>query len=216
MDNIAEDYLRFDREVVAAAIAEDGGMPTEVAEVETIKADGRRFNKGHIEGRSAIPHKIFKAEDYNDDTLWNDRDFPTALKVYKKESPIHRVIAYLKAQGYSGVEIAEQVGLNRNTVYRILSLPWVKECILETIKEFGRDAVAETLSSSALDNIQFLVDIRNDDKVQTRDRITAAKELLDRTFGKPNQPITHREETDPSNLSDKQLAEIINKGGRGN
>lgn len=133
-------------------------------------------------------------------------------KNYKREKYEHRIIAYLKAQGHSNTEIAAITGYSRTTLYQIFQLPWVKEVVWEEINRNGRDAVQEVLQSSAIDSVNFLIETRDDSKAQRRDRITAAKELLDRTYGKPNQPITHRDEVDLSSLSDSDLQKILAGG----
>jgi lambda repressor-like predicted transcriptional regulator len=138
------------------------------------------------------------------------------LPRYRTEKWEHRIIAFLRAQGHSGAEIAKITGYASGSIYQILQLPWVKDVIAEEIARSGREGVQTMLQVEAKENVEFLVTIRNDTKQQTRDRITAAKELLDRTYGKPNQPITHREEVDPTSLTDAEIVNLIHAGGRSN
>jgi hypothetical protein len=215
------DYLNFPREEVEAAVAEDGGMPEDVVdlgeEVHVPLVDGRgahlRGKRGR--GRPKLPMKEFVPSPQNRH-LFNEQDWKGPIERYKTEKYEHRIIAYLKAQGYNNIEIAERTGYSYGSVCAITKLPWVKEVVLETIREKGEAGVQDVLRSSALDSVLFLVETRDNDKAQTRDRISAADKLLDRFYGKPNQPITHKEEVDLSKLSDTDLAEIALKGTRVN
>lgn len=213
MDKQATDYLNFDREEVEKAIAEDGGVPDDVLVMED--APVRRNAQGmHMIGRGGPGRREIPQ------ALFNEQDWPAAIARRKQEKYEHRIIAFYRAQGFSGVEIAAKMGCSPGTVYQILKLPWVKQAILEVINEEGRDAVQETLRATSLDTIHFFIEARDDQKAQLRDRISAGKELLDRLYGKASQPIIHREETDLDKLSDQQLAEIVSKastaGSRGN
>jgi hypothetical protein len=207
------DYLNFEREKIAEEVERDGGVP-EVTELEGKK---RVYRGGP--GRNKIPEKQFTGLDPSG-ALFNEVEWPAAISSRKHEKYQDRLIAYLHASGMNGRAIAAKLGISASTVYITLALPWVKEAVKQTLQEGGRDAVKEVLQTSAFDTVMFLIDVRNDDKAQTRDRITASKELLDRTYGKPNQPITHREESDLTKLSDEELAKVVNeatsKGNRSN
>jgi len=135
---------------------------------------------------------------------------------YQNEKWEHRIIAYLKAQGYSGKEISERTGYSYGGVLQILQLPWVKAVIMEEVTQAGKDAVKQVLEATTLDNVYFLMETRDNEQCARRDRITAAKELLDRSLGKANQPITHLQGRDLDALTDKELAILVNKGGRAN
>jgi len=133
--------------------------------------------------------------------------------VRKQEKNSDRIIGMLHAQGYSGVQIADHLQISKATVYNVLQLPWVRELVREEIAKYGVDAVHQQLSASLLDNIGFLQDTVHNADVQTRDRIAAAKELIDRTLGKAQQTITHKQDMDLEKLSDEALMEIATRGG---
>lgn len=133
--------------------------------------------------------------------------------VRKQEKNSDRIIGMLHAQGYSGVQIADHLQISKATVYNVLQLPWVRELVREEIAKYGVDAVHQQLSASLLDNIGFLQDTVHNSDVQTRDRIAAAKELIDRTLGKAQQTITHKQDMDLEKLSDEALMEIATRGG---
>lgn len=142
---------------------------------------------------------------------WGGRDeLPEWFgKNYKQEKYEHRLMAFMKAQGMSNVEISQRSGYSYGAVCQIMHLPWVVAVITEEIARSGRDAVQEVLQSTAMDTVQFLIRARDDEKAQMRDRITCGKELLDRIYGKPNQPITHKEAVDLDSLTNEQLGQII-------
>jgi hypothetical protein len=212
------EYLNFQREV-QEAIAEDGGVPEAVASVEILETEKpSKFGNlpGPGPGRRKVPDKKYVPGSFKDNELFNEVDLPPSWYRYKSEKYEHRLIAYMKVRGMNGVQIAEELGISKITVYTVLKQPWVRELILSSLKDAGRDGIQELLHGTAIDNFQFLIDVRDNDKAQTRDRIAAANALLDRTYGKPNQPVTHREEVDLTKLSDEELAKVVCAGGRGN
>jgi lambda repressor-like predicted transcriptional regulator len=216
----------YSSEELLAAISEEGGMPegeiVDVAQCEATagpKVDRRKFNRPVCSAGNLKPNKPYVAGGVSGDSaaLWNEHDIPREFAPrYRTEKWEHRIIAFLRAQGHSGAEIAKITGYASGSIYQILQLPWVKDVIAEEIARSGREGVQTMLQVEAKENVEFLVTIRNDTKQQTRDRITAAKELLDRTYGKPNQPITHREEVDPTSLTDAEIVNLIHAGGRSN
>jgi hypothetical protein len=178
----------------------------------TPKVDGRGAHLQGLGGPGCKPRpwKEYSATGDQASAELHNTEIPKAYaKIEKYE---HRVVAFLKVQGYSGVEIAEITGYTKNTIYGVLKLPWVRALIIEEIKNAGRDAAHELLHASALDTISFLIDTVQDDKVQRRDRIAAAKEHLNRVYGMPNQPITYQEKVDLDTLTDEALAKIAFRG----
>jgi hypothetical protein len=143
--------------------------------------------------------------------LVNQRPVRTEYKL-KREKWEHRCIALLKAQGFSNKEISEQTGYTPVSVSNILRQPWIRDLIMQEIKLAGRDAVQELLHASTYDSVTTLIEIRDNPDNSARDRMGASVNLLNRTYGMPNQPITHNEGVKLENLSDEELAKIVNKG----
>ena len=170
-------------------------------------------------GRKKVPIVEFMPNGDEDTAaqrpLFNNRQTTqlSSTVVRKQEKNSDRIIGMLHAQGYSGVAIADHLQISKATVYTVLRLPWVRELVREEIAKYGVDAVHQQLSASLMDNISFLQDTVNNADVQTRDRISAAKELIDRTLGKSQQTITHKQDLDLEKLSDEALMEIATRGG---
>lgn len=139
--------------------------------------------------------------------LFNGRDPQYVLQA---ERPVHRAIVFLAAQGLSYVEIAQQLGMSAPAVGYIVKQPWAEEEILKQIHSNGGDAVATVLSQQALPSVMKLIELRDSEEVQKEVQRKAANDLLDRIFGKPNQPVTHRQE-DLAEMTDAELQAIVAK-----
>lgn len=143
----------------------------------------------------------------NPDSLHGTRMPHYALKREKFE---HRMVIFLKAQGLSNKEIAEKTGYTPVSVSNIVRQPWAQQRILEEMNSAGRDQVQTMLQGAAVDAVQRLISEMDNPEARASERIQAADKLLDRLYGKPNQPITQR--TDLQNLSDDDLAKIVSSG----
>lgn len=144
--------------------------------------------------------------------LYNTQPPNAGTRFYKKERWEHRLIAYLKAQGLSNKEIAERVNYSLTAVSQILQLPWVVSLIETEVRSNGQAAVQKMLSATVVDNINTYLEIRDNALARPADRIAAADRLMDRFFGKPNQPITTTASVDVKTLTDEELAHLINQG----
>ncbi len=130
--------------------------------------------------------------------------------VLQSERAVHRAICFLAAQGLSYVEIAQQLGVSGTTVGYVVKQDWAEKEILDIIHKNGGDAVATVLSQQALPSVLKLVELRDSEEVAAEVQRKAANDLLDRIFGRPNQPVTHRQE-DLEQMSDAELQAIIAK-----
>lgn len=138
------------------------------------------------------------------DSLYNARD---PYYEIKHEKPEHRSIIFLKASGLPNCEIATKLGLSPVTVSNVVRQPWAQARILAEIHRAGRDEVATLLGTGA-DAILRLQAEMDNENARPSERIQAADKLLDRIFGKPNQPYTKRTEIRLDELSDEELAKI--------
>lgn len=129
----------------------------------------------------------------------------------KREKPEHRLIIYLKCNGFTNREISNKTGYHICTVNNICKQPWARAIILAEITKAGRDQVETVLQGEALESVLKLVDIRDSEKAPVETQRKAANDLLDRIYGKPNQPVSHAS-VDPKTLSDAQLIEIARRG----
>lgn len=105
------------------------------------------------------------------------------------EKPEHRIILWLKAQGYSAKEIEKATGFSYGHVRTIIAQPWFRERIGQIINEIGRDAVKAKLQGEVLPSIELLTSVRDNEKARHADRIAASRELLDRFLGKPTVKV---------------------------
>ncbi len=130
--------------------------------------------------------------------------------VLQSERPVHRAIVFLAAQGLSYIEIAQQLGITPTTVQYVTKQDWAEKEILDIIHKNGGDAVATVLSQQALPSVLKLIELRDNEKVAAEIQRKSANDLLDRIFGKPNQPVTHRQE-DLDEMTDAELTAIVAK-----
>jgi hypothetical protein len=100
-------------------------------------------------------------------------------------------------------------------VSNIVRQPWARKRIVEIIRESGQDAVHQLLVGEAYDSIMRLVTERDNPVARPSERITAADKLLDRIFGKPNQPINHTINGKLEQLSDEELEQIVRRNSGG-
>lgn len=205
----ADDVLRM--------ISEDEGEEF----AQALKADGRGQHGNDFWNQKKDREAVYKAgEEPGAQPLFHgylETDLPKNFAVkHKSEKFEHRIVAYLKAQGHTNKKIAELTGYRPEYIGQLLRLPWVAEVISDEIKRSGRDAVQEVIQAATSDAVGLLSDTIRNEKAGLRERLSAANAILDRAFGKPNQPITHREEIDPTKLSDAELAKLATAGGRAN
>ena len=129
----------------------------------------------------------------------------------QREKAYHRMVAFLKAQGMSNVEVAERVGVTPVTVAYVSKQPFVAQMIVDEIAKAGRPEVEVILQGAALDSVNKLIEIRDSEQASPDVQRKAANDLLDRVFGKPNQPISHSQ-VEANSLSDAELAKCIASG----
>ena len=127
----------------------------------------------------------------------------------KHEKYEHRAIIYLKGQGHSNIEISRITGMSPVAVSNILRQPWAQEELLSIMREQGRDGIFNLIQGAALDAVNRLVIEMDNEKARPAERISAARELLDRRFGRAAQPIVHSVDQQMDKLSDEELERIV-------
>lgn len=139
---------------------------------------------------------------------------PEPKRLLKKERYEHRMMCYLKAEGKSAKEISLIMDVAEPTVHTVLKQPWAQAQILELIDKAGRSRVDTLLQGAGIGALQrLIVEMDNEASGTANSRITAADKILDRLFGKPNQPYSEHQEVDLDSLSDEDLAKIVTSGG---
>lgn len=133
--------------------------------------------------------------------------------VLQQEKFEHRIIAHLKAEGRTNTEIAEMTGLSLTTINYIVKQPWVEPLVLEIIHKKGGDKVEIFLNELVMPALETFKETLDDPTASKRDKITVANSILDRKYGKPNQPmsVVHSKQ-DPSQLTDDELRDIAKRG----
>lgn len=128
-----------------------------------------------------------------------------------REKPEHRIMVYLKAQGYTNREIAKATGYTESWISQITRQPWFKERLSIEMREAGLDPIKRFLSGEALPSLETLAEIRDDDLAPAAARVAATNAILDRAFGKPTQHIESKSTVDVTNArvtADRLEAEL--------
>lgn len=153
---------------------------------------------------SSRPEELVIGEDIPD-----LHGFKESCQPAKQEKHEHRIIALLKASGYTNSEIALQTGFKPSTISYIVKTPWAKQFIMEEIHRRGGAQVQEFMARHAMGAAEVLVDgFEMEDMEARRDRVAAADKLLDRVFGRPTQTVVNHKGTDLNELTDADLAQI--------
>lgn len=129
----------------------------------------------------------------------------------QKEKPAHRAMLHLAAKGYTVKEIAERMGRTPVCVNNILRQPMLQKTLVNEIQRVqGEDEqVVEVIKSNVVNAVQTLASIIRDSSAKGSDRIAAANVLLERRYGKANQPINRGTDVDLNTLSDSDLAAML-------
>lgn len=129
----------------------------------------------------------------------------------QQEQPWHRVAIELTAQGYTPEEVAHRLQKHVVTVRDVLKQPMLQQTIVDTIHKVANkdQEVVELIRENVVEAVNALAEIVVDKSAKNSDRITAANSLLDRRYGKPNQPMSISNNIDLDTLSDAELAKLI-------
>lgn len=155
--------------------------------------------------KQSLPSGSLSEQDSQRRPLFN-RKGPTYE--LQQEQPHHRVILDLLGQGFTVSEIARQTGFSVFAVSNVKRQNWAQPRILETM-DMQRDSVIEALKANALSAVDTLISVHENTNSPAAVRVAAADKILDRVYGKPNQPITHGGSVDVNKLSDAELAAML-------
>ncbi len=124
----------------------------------------------------------------------------------QREKYEHRIIAYLKAAGNSNMEVARITGYSNITINYLVRQPWMEQTILEEIHKLGDEAM-QTLHQASAEAAVSLVEIaRSAENLETKRK--ACNDILDRKYGKPNQPYSMKD-VRPEDASDAELLAVV-------
>lgn len=132
----------------------------------------------------------------------------------QQEKPHHRVMLEMAAKGMNVKEIAHATGYTPVCVNNILRQSHSQESLVEEIRrQHGTDErVVQVIKDNVLAAVETLASIVRDDKAKGSDRIAAAEKLLERRYGKANQPINRGTDVDLNALPDSELAKMLQFG----
>ena len=133
---------------------------------------------------------------------------PEPSRWLKYEKPYHRMMAMLSAEGHSLREIAQMTGFTTVSISNVLRQPWMQKIILEHIATQS-DQVMLSVRAECLKSVDVIKELRDTAESEPV-RLKAAQDFLDRTYGKPNQPMSVSQ-VDASQLSDDELAKLATK-----
>lgn len=105
------------------------------------------------------------------------------------EKPEHRTLLWMKCQGASNREIAEQSGYTEPWLSQLFRQPWAQQRMVQIITDNGGDVVQDLLRSAAPDSVLKLIDLRDDPQTPPAVVRASCENLLDRYLGKPKQQI---------------------------
>jgi hypothetical protein len=130
-----------------------------------------------------------------------------------REQWYHRTVAYMKAAGSSNVEIARVTGKSQACINYLVRQPYMVEMIGEEVKKTGDEAMT-TLRNATNEAAVALVEIaRTSENVETKRK--ACNDILDRKYGKPNQPYSVRD-VKAEDVSDAELLAVIKEAQQKN
>ena len=130
--------------------------------------------------------------------------------IRQKEQPWHRQAIELAAKGYQVKEIAEMVGRTGQCVQDIVRQPGLQQDLVDKIaKETSADhRVVEIIKDNVAELTQIAVDIAKDPRMKGSERLAAIAMVLERRYGKANQPINRGTDVDLNTLSDSELMKL--------
>ena len=165
--------------------------------------------ESRLDSNQDKPKPLFTVDDPTPRALHNQRQ---PLYTLKAERPEHRAIIMMKASAMTNKEIAAAIGWTAQSVMYVVKQPWAVDQILREIENAGREPVLQLLKVSAMEAAEAVIGVMRgaeSDKV----RLDAAKEILDRNFGKATQKMEISNKA-PSEFSDAELAAIAAQGKR--
>jgi DNA-binding CsgD family transcriptional regulator len=129
----------------------------------------------------------------------------------QKERPRHRVMLELAAKGYDNKEIAANLGVSAVNVNNALRQPHSQQTLANLCRDrvSADEQVVQVIREKVVKAVETLAEIMEDEDSRNSDRIAAAEALLNRRYGKPNQPINSGSTVDLNHLSDEALAKML-------
>lgn len=126
--------------------------------------------------------------------------------------PRHRIAAWLISQGMSQQDVAAKLGLAPATISKWYREPWFQDFLRQEQSSLFRDQTSKTIESAEFDAVHTLISIMTDPAARPSDRISCAKEILDRARGKSVQIVQSTSistNLDDTEGVDRRLGELL-------
>ena len=110
----------------------------------------------------------------------------------RHEKPEHRYLLWMKANGCSNREIAQQAGYTEAWLSQLFRQPWAQATLLTMLKESGKGTLDQTLSliqSEAVNSVLKLVDLRDDPDSPKAVQRACSVDIIEQFLGKPKQKV---------------------------
>jgi hypothetical protein len=107
----------------------------------------------------------------------------------EKEQAWHRLAAFAFALGATAKDVAKQLDRSEPAVQNLLRQPWFQENVTALMKEYGSRDIMELLRAEQVNSLCTLIEIRDNPKASSNARVLCARDILDRTLGKPTQRV---------------------------
>lgn len=129
------------------------------------------------------------------------------IQTIQRQKPEHLVMIYMKAEGKTNIEIATAMECSPITVGYVLRQPWARKQLKDIIVNAGANEVVALFKGAASEAAQLLIDqLGSEDE---RVAQSAADKILDRAFGKANQPMSvSYSDEDLQKLTDNDLLKL--------
>ena len=106
-----------------------------------------------------------------------------------KEQAWHRLAAFAFALGATCKDVAKQLDRSELAVQNLLRQPWFQKNVTALMAEYGSKDIMELLRAEQINSLCTIIEIRDDPKASKNTRALCAKDILDRTLGKPTQRV---------------------------
>ena len=175
---------------------------------EHFKTDNPKPNSQLYQG-SAL-QELFSQVEPLEDGLFNAKE--PNLQV-KHEKPEHRYLLWMKAQGASNREIAEQSGYTEPWLSQVFRQPWAQAMLVQMLKESGKSVLDQTLmiiQGEVINSLQKLVEVRDDPDSPKAVQRACCVDIIEQFLGKPKQKVEVAQggSSDSVEELDKRLAEL--------
>lgn len=146
-------------------------------------------------------------------TVVNSRPLDQRSPNYQflKERSVHREILEYIAKGYTDKEIAGITGFTAPTIGNVRKHPMYQDDLLREIKRKANEdqEVVEFIKSKVVTAVKRIATVMESETATPMQVIAAAEALLNRRYGKPNQPVNAGNSVDLNNLPDSELARMF-------